>query len=80
MSEISSRALLNALYAIRGEIASNGRLISSNETSDDEHDAAEDYILELNATFGEFAALYKARHANNASLPSFDSLFEKVEL
>jgi hypothetical protein len=75
MSEISSRALLNALYAIRGEIASNERLISADETSDDERDAAEDYILELNATFGEFAALYQERQANNDKLPPFDSLF-----
>jgi hypothetical protein len=76
MSEISSRALLNALYAIKGEIATNERLISSNETDDDERDAAEDYILELNAAFGEFAALYQERQANNDKLPPFDSLFD----
>lgn len=76
MLEISSRALLNALYAIRGEIATNERIISLDETSEDEQDAAADYILELNAAFGEFAALYKERQASNDTLPPFSSLFE----
>lgn len=76
MAEISSRALMNALYAIRSEITNNERLLAADETNAEERDSAADYTFELNAAFGEFAAYYKERQAINKNLLPFDTLFD----
>ncbi|WP_338847507.1 hypothetical protein V8J88_02205 [Massilia sp. W12] len=77
METISNRTLLNALYAIDSEIE-NHELIFKNhaEHSEDERDAAGEYILELKSAFSELASIYRKREATDESLPKFSDIFE----
>lgn len=75
MTDISNKAIMSALYAIRGELQTCDELLSQEDTTESERDAAADQIMELTSAFGEFAALYKERQAINETLPPFADLF-----
>lgn len=79
MADISNRALINALIALSSEVVRTEQFLADTESEDELQDAGES-LLELQAAFGEFVAIYKDRQQNDAGLPSLSDLLPNTPL
>jgi hypothetical protein len=75
MSEnLSSNAMIYAILALDGEIASQSDYIANGDIPADEREAEEDTLGDLQQALMEFVEVYKKRCKLDKDLPSIDEL------